>query len=174
MELRRMDRLRVSFRRRSRRLGRAMFEKDAPRRSCDVSKVCFCSSEVSRSSVITYLFATLIAHQRVVFIQAQTSSHIWLQGRLHRRNTMRGRARSYCYLSNDREAFMRSPLPMRNLNPFYLSQFSFGRETASVNNISSSMSTLPTASETLRDAVLPRGRTLVKGHTLSTVGPRML
>ncbi|KAK6755592.1 hypothetical protein RB195_014141 [Necator americanus] len=45
---------------------------------------------------------------------------------------------------------------------------------ASVNNISSSMSTLPTASETLRDAVLPRGRTLVKGHTLSTVGPRML
>ncbi|ETN69289.1 hypothetical protein NECAME_15398 [Necator americanus] len=48
------------------------------------------------------------------------------------RNTMRGRARSYCYLSNDREAFMRSPLPMRNLNPFYLSQFSFGRETACI------------------------------------------
>ncbi|EYB90683.1 hypothetical protein Y032_0216g2385 [Ancylostoma ceylanicum] len=87
---------------------------------------------------------------------------------------MRGRARSYFYLSDEREAFFRSPPQMRHLHPSYLSQYSFGRETASANNISSSLSTLPTASERSRDLMMPRGRTLVKGHTVSAVGPRML
>ncbi|CAJ0590985.1 unnamed protein product [Cylicocyclus nassatus] len=86
---------------------------------------------------------------------------------------MRGRARSYCTMCDEREMFP-SPIHMRNLHPSHLSQYSIGRETASVNNFSSSMSTLPTASERSRDAMIPRSRPLLRGHAVSTVNPRML
>ncbi|KHJ75711.1 hypothetical protein OESDEN_24673 [Oesophagostomum dentatum] len=45
--------------------------------------------------------------------------------------------------------------------------------SASANNISSSLSTLPSASDRGRDLIQPR-RTLVKGHAFSTVNNRML
>ncbi|KAJ1347933.1 hypothetical protein KIN20_003116 [Parelaphostrongylus tenuis] len=44
----------------------------------------------------------------------------------------------------------------------------------SVQNVSTSLSTLPTSSNRSRDFLMSRGRPLMKGHALSSVNPRML
>ncbi|VDO17918.1 unnamed protein product [Heligmosomoides polygyrus] len=42
---------------------------------------------------------------------------------------MRGRTRSYGYLTDERDAFIRTPTRPRHLHPSYLSQYSFGHES---------------------------------------------